>query len=83
MRHAYFVRRLSSVRAELVDEAIWGVLRIACVIGVDSHWAIEVDRGVRLGHEWTIHWNLMEIHTNAMVLSVAVEEHAELQERVG
>ena len=77
------VRRLSNIRTELVREAVGVVLLVSSVVGIDTHLTIELERRERLRHEGAIDRNLVEVYSNAMVLGVAVEEHAELEQRVG
>lgn len=38
---------LSDIWAEFVDEAIWCDLLVVGMIGIDTHWAVEVDGRVR------------------------------------
>ena len=59
------------------------VLFIPCVIGVDTHGAVELEGRKGFGHEGAVYRDLVQIHTDAVVLSVAVEEHAELEQWVG
>ena len=77
------VRCLGNIRSELVGEAIGNVLLIPCVIRVASHRTVEIKRGVRLGHEGAVDWYLVQVDTDTMILSVSVEEHAELEEGIG
>lgn len=73
---------LCNIGAELVGERVGVVLLVACMVSIHTHCAIEVDRGVRPSHEGTIGGNLVQVDTDAVVLSISVEEHAELQKRV-
>ena len=43
----------------------------------------EVDGGVGARYEGAVGRDLVQVDADAVVLRVAVEEHAELQERVG
>lgn len=72
-----------SVRAELVRETIGRVLLVARMVRIDAHLAVEIERRIRLRHERAIHRNLVQIDADAVVLRIAVEEHAELEEGVG
>jgi len=38
------VRRLGNIRAELVREAVGVVLLVPCVVGIDTHLTIELER---------------------------------------
>jgi len=38
------VRRLGNIGAELVREAVGVVLLVSCVVGIDTHLAIELER---------------------------------------
>jgi len=42
------VRRLGNIRAELVCEAVGVVLLVSCMVGIDTHLAIELERCERL-----------------------------------
>jgi hypothetical protein len=75
--------RLSGVRAELVSEAVGRILLVSGVIGVSAHRAVEVDGRKRLRHEGAVNWYLVQVHADAVVLRVSVEEHAELEQGIG
>lgn len=77
------VRRLGSIRSEFVAKAVWRILLVASMVGITAQWTIEVEAAVVAGHEWAIDGHLVEIDPDAMVLSVAVEEHAELKQGIG
>ena len=77
------VGRLGGVVAELGDEGRGHVLRVAGRVGVHTHRAADVGAAVGHGHEGTVDGDLVQVDADAVVLRVAVEEHAELQERVG
>ena len=53
------VRRLGGVGAEFVLEAVGHVLRVAGVIAVDAHGAVEVEGGVGGGHERAVDWGVV------------------------
>lgn len=76
------VRRFGGVWAEFGGEAVGRVLLVACVVGVDPHRSIEVDRAVGLRGEGAVDGDLVQVDADAVVLRVAVEEHAELEEWV-
>ena len=76
------VRRLRGIGPESVLEAVGHVLLVASMIGVGAHWSVEVEAGVVARHEGAVDGYLVEIDADAMVLGVAVEEHAELEEWV-
>ena len=78
-----FVRRLGDVGPVLVREAVGRILLVARVVGVDAHGAVEVDGGVGARHEGAVGRHLVQVDADAVVLRVAVEEHAELEQRVG
>lgn len=80
---ADLIGRFCDIGAELVREAVGRVLFVASVVCIDAHLAVEIQRGKRLCHEWAVHGNLVQIDTDAVVLCVAVEEHAELKQWVG
>ena len=65
-----------------MGEAVGNVLLISCMVGIDAHRSIEVQTGVVAGHEGTVDRYLVEVDANAVILCVAVEEHAELEERI-
>ena len=52
------------------------------MVRISSHRAIKVKTGVAVCHEGAIDGYLVKINADAMILSIAVEEHAELEERV-
>ncbi len=52
------------------------------MIGIDAHWTVEVETTVVAGHKRAVDGNLVKVDANAMVLSVAIEEHTELEQRV-
>lgn len=80
---ADLIRRFCNIRAEFVGEAVGHVLRVPTVIAITAEPAIEIQRRHRLGHEGAVDGNLVHVGANAMVLRITVEEHAELQERIG
>ncbi len=79
----HFIRRFGGVGAEFVDEAVRCVLWVLGVVSVDPHRAVEVQGRVGRGHEGAVCGDLVQVYADAVVLGVAVEEHAELEERVG
>lgn len=50
------VRCLGGIGSELVDEAVWYVLWISGVVGIDAQLSVKVEAGVRRGHKGTIDW---------------------------
>lgn len=76
------VRCLCYIRAEFMSKAVWRVLFIAGVVGIGSHLAVKIQGRVGLGHKRTINGHLMQVDANTMVLGIAVEEHAELEQRI-
>jgi len=52
------------------------------MIGIDAHWTVKVETTVVAGHERAVDGNLVEVDPDTMVLSVAIEEHTELEQRV-
>lgn len=77
------IRRLGGVGPERVLEAVGCVRRVARVVRVAAQGAVEVEALVLPGHEGAVDGDLVQIHTDAVVLRIAVEEHAELEECVG
>ena len=53
------VRCLGGVRTKLVLEAVRRILRVASMVGIDTHLAVEVQRREGAGHEGAVHGNLM------------------------
>lgn len=76
------IRSLRNVWSELVSEAVRCVLLIPSMICINSHWAVKGERRIGFGHEWTVDGDLVEVDSNAMVLCIAVEEHAELEKGI-
>src|SRR5882757_419998 len=66
------VRGFSSVWTELVLERVGHVLRVPGMIGIVTLLSVKVERTKGTGHEWTVDGNLMQVHTNPMVLCVTV-----------
>jgi predicted transposase YbfD/YdcC len=66
-----------------VLEAIRHVLWITSVVCIIALLTVEVQRAVRARHERAVDRYLMQVDANAMVLRIAVEEHAELEQGVG
>ena len=52
------------------------------MVGIRPHRTIKVQTGVAVCHEGAIDGYLVKIDADAMILSIAVEEHAELEERI-
>lgn len=52
------------------------------MIGVSPHRTVKVQAGVLTGHERAVDGDLVQIDTDAVILGIAVEEHAELQQWV-
>ena len=63
-------------------EGVGGVLFAAAVVGVDAHGAVGVDRAERPRHEGAVDGDLVQVDSDAVVLGVAVEPAAVLQEGV-
>ena len=80
VRHG--VRRLGDVGSEGVFEAVGHVLLVAGMIGVSAHRAVEIQASVLAGHEGAVDGDLVQVNADTVVLGVAVEEHAELEQRV-
>lgn len=81
VRHV--IRRLGGVGPERVLEAVGRVRRVARVVGVAAQGAVEVEALVLPGHEGAVDGDLVQVHADAVILRVAVEKHAELEEWVG
>lgn len=77
------IRRLGRVGPELVSKAVGRILLVTGMVGIRPHGAVKVERGVALCHEGTVDGDLVEVDTDAVILGVSVEEHAELEKRVG
>ena len=52
------------------------------MIGVSSHRTIKVQAGILAGHERAIDGDLMQIDADTVILCIAVEEHAKLEQWV-
>jgi hypothetical protein len=74
------VRCFGDVRAEFVLEGVGGVLLAAAVVGVDAHGAVRVDAAEGTRHEGAVDGDLVQVDADAVVLGVAVEPAAVLQE---
>jgi hypothetical protein len=79
---ANLIRRFGSIGSEYMREAIGHILLIARMIGIDAHLFIEIKGRVRVRHEWAIDGHSMQVHTDTVVLRIAVDEHPELLEWV-
>ena len=77
------VRRLSSIWSELVAEAVGRVLLIARVVSIAAQLTVKVEAAVVACHERAVDGNLVKVHSDTMVLGVPIEEHAELEQRIG
>lgn len=77
------VRRLGSVGPERMLETVGYVRLVPGVVRVAAQGTVEVEALVLPGHEGAVDGDLVQIHADAVVLRVTVEEHAELEERVG
>ena len=77
------IRCLGNVRPELLSETFGRILLVVSVICIHAHRAVEVQGRVELGQKRAVDRDLVQVDTNAMVLGIAVEEHAELQKWVG
>jgi hypothetical protein len=73
---------LSNIRTELMRKAVRRILLVAGMVRIDTHLTVEVEGSELLCHERTVHGYLMQIYTNAVILCITVEEHAELEKRV-
>jgi hypothetical protein len=73
-----YIKGPSSIWTELVLERVGHVLRVPGMIGIVTLLSVEVERTKGTSHERTIDGDLMQIHTNPMVLCLTVEEHPEL-----
>ena len=76
------VWRLGSVRSEGMLEAVRHVLLVTGMVGVGTHRSVKVETGIVTRHEGAVDRHLVQIDTDAMVLSITVKEHAELKKRV-
>lgn len=77
------VRRLGGVGPERMLETVGYVRLVPSVVRVAAQGAVEVEALVLPGHEGAVDGDLVQIHADAVVLRVTVEEHAELEERIG
>ena len=78
----YLVGRLSSIGAESMLEAVGYVRLIPSMVRIDAQLTVKVEALVLPGHEGAVDGNLVQIYTDAVILCIAIEEHAELKEWV-
>lgn len=52
------------------------------MVGIDTKLTVEIETTVVTGHKRAVDGDLVQIDANAMILGVAIEEHAELKQRV-
>ena len=78
----YLIRRLGDVGAERMLETVGYVRLIPSMVRITAQLAVEVETLVLPGHEGAVDGNLVQIDTDAVILRIAIEEHAELEERV-
>ena len=78
----YLIRRLGDVGAESMLEAVGYVGLIPNMIGIATQCAVEVKTLILPGHEGAVDGHLVQIHADTVILRIAVEEHAELEEGV-
>ena len=64
-------------------EAVGNIRLISSMIGIAAKCAVEVEALVLSGHEGAVDGNLVQIDSNAVILRIAVEEHAKLEKWVG
>lgn len=76
------IGRLRRVWPELVLEGVWHILRVSSVVGIIAGPTVEIERGIRASHERTVYGDWVKIHADAVVLCIAIEEHAELEKRI-
>ena len=79
---SYLIRRLGRVGAERMLEAVGCVGWIPSMIRIAAQCAVEVETLILPGHEGAVDGNLVQIDADAVILRIAVEEHAELEEWV-
>ena len=78
----YLIRRLGGVRAESMLEAVGYVGLIPSMIRIAAQCAVEVETLILPSHEGAVDGNLVQIDADTVILRIAVEEHAELEEWV-
>lgn len=76
------VRRLGNIWSELVHKAVRDILWVHAVIGIHAHLTIKIQGRIGRGHKRTVDGNLVEVDADSVILRIAVEEHAELQQGV-
>jgi len=76
------VRSFRGIRPKSVLEAVRHIMLVTSVIRIHTHRAIKVQIGVMACHEETVDRYLVQIDTDTVVLSIAIEEHAELKQWV-
>ena len=76
------VRRLSNI-SEFFAEAIRRILLVVCVVSIATQLTVEIEAAIVACHERTIDGDLVKVHSDVRILGVKVEEHTELEQRVG
>ena len=78
----HLIRRLGGVGAERMFETVRYVRLIPSMIRIATQCAVKIETLVLPGHKGAVDGNLVQIDTDAVILRIAIEEHAKLQERV-
>ena len=79
----HLIRRLGGIGTECMLEAVGYVRLVSSMVRIAAQGAVKIEALVLSGHEGAVDGDLVQINTDAVVLRVAVEEHAELKEWVG
>ncbi len=72
------VKGFGGIGTKLVLERVGHVLWVSGMVCVVAGRAVEVQGAVGAGHERAVDGELVQVYADAVVLCVAVEEHAEL-----
>ena len=83
--HNVIRHRIWSLRGVWTErglEAVRDILLIAGMISIHAHGPVEIDAGIIASHERAVDGDLVQVDANAVVLSVSIEKHAELEQWV-